>query len=222
MAPDAVLFLDVNETLLDLQPLKDQLRPLLGNSDQLVQLWFRQLLHYSLVETVAGTYTPFGEIGLESLNMVARSSGLNISLASAKKALSAMREAPPHPDVIPALRRLRSAGLRLVALTNSDPPTMQSQLKNSGLSEILHHAYSVAEVGCYKPDRRVYDWAAAKEGIPAEKCWMVAAHAWDVSGAKWAGWNTVFVERPGQTWYALGPKPDHLVKDLGNLADEFC
>lgn len=222
MARDALLFLDVNETLLDLQPLKDELRPLLGGSDQLVQLWFRQLLHYSLVETVAGRFIPFGEIGLESIKMVARSNGLAISEASAKKALGTMREAPPHADVIPALSRLRAAGVQLVALTNSDPPTMQSQLENSGLSEVLHRAYSVAEAGWYKPDRRVYDWAAKKEGKIPQECWMVAAHAWDISGAKWAGWNTVFVERPGQSWYALGPEPDLRVPDLRKVADHFC
>jgi 2-haloacid dehalogenase len=46
---------------------------------------------------------------------------------------------------------------------------------------------------------------------------LVAAHGWDVAGAKWAGLQTAFVERPGQQLFPLGPAPDMHVADLSAL-----
>ena len=47
-----VLFFDVNETILDLAPLKENLTKLLNNKKELVALWFTTMLQYSLVNTV--------------------------------------------------------------------------------------------------------------------------------------------------------------------------
>lgn len=47
---------------------------------------------------------------------------------------------------------------------------------------------------------------------------MVAAHGWDVGGAKLAGMHTAFVTRPGQCLYPLAPSPDLLVDNLRQLA----
>ena len=43
-----VLVFDVNETLLDLTPLKNQIAQALGSSDQVAE-WFSTLLHYSIL-----------------------------------------------------------------------------------------------------------------------------------------------------------------------------
>jgi len=47
---------------------------------------------------------------------------------------------------------------------------------------------------------------------------MVAAHGWDIAGAKAASLQTVFVARPGKVLYPLAEKPDHVVKDIKELA----
>ena len=46
---------------------------------------------------------------------------------------------------------------------------------------------------------------------------MVAAHGWDVAGAKAAGMQTAFVARPGKALYPLAQAPDYVVKDLTEL-----
>jgi 2-haloacid dehalogenase len=47
---------------------------------------------------------------------------------------------------------------------------------------------------------------------------MVAAHGWDVGGAKRAGMKTAFVTRKGQALYPLAPVPDLIISDIGELA----
>ena len=46
---------------------------------------------------------------------------------------------------------------------------------------------------------------------------MVAAHAWDLAGAKKVGLQTAFIRRKGATLYPNAARPDHVVDDLGEL-----
>ncbi|MFW0699726.1 hypothetical protein [Pantoea sp. R13S299] len=55
-------------------------------------------------------------------------------------------------------------------------------------------------------------------GKPVAECMMIAAHGWDVGGAKRAGMKTAFVSRQGQALYPLAPVPDLTVSDIGELA----
>jgi 2-haloacid dehalogenase len=50
---------------------------------------------------------------------------------------------------------------------------------------------------------------------------LVAAHGWDVAGAKWAGLLTAFIAREGQQKFPLAPAPDIDVPDLEALARQF-
>ena len=47
---------------------------------------------------------------------------------------------------------------------------------------------------------------------------LVAAHAWDVSGALAAGCTAAFVARPGMMLSPLGKQPDIVGRDLAEIA----
>lgn len=46
---------------------------------------------------------------------------------------------------------------------------------------------------------------------------MVAAHAWDLVGAKNVGFQTAFIARPGASLYPNVAKPDYVVNNLREL-----
>ncbi|WP_404418032.1 haloacid dehalogenase type II [Marinospirillum sp.] len=219
MLKPQVIFFDVNETLLDLKPVKESIGEALGGRPELVPLWFTTLLQYSLVTTVADHYRDFAEIAVACLQMTARNQGIELDEATAKKAVAPIRALPAHPDVVPALERLNAAGYRLFALTNSSRAAVADQLQNAGLSSLFEAALSVEEVGLYKPHTRVYHWATQQAGVAASDCLLVAAHGWDVAGASWAGMQSAFVARPGQQPFPLGPASDLEVTSLKELAD---
>jgi len=127
MTRPEVIFFDVNETLLDLAPLKASIGQALGGRPELAPLWFTTLLQYSLVATVADRYRNFDEIGAACLRMLAEAHGVGLSQEAARRQLVPMRSLPPHPDVIPALERLRGDGFRLAALTNSSKAAVADQ-----------------------------------------------------------------------------------------------
>jgi 2-haloacid dehalogenase len=219
MLKPQVIFFDVNETLLDLKPVRESVGQALGDRPELVPLWFTTLLQYSLVTTVADHYRDFGEIAVACLQMTAANQGIELDEATAKKAVAPIRSLPAHPDVIPALERLDAAGYRLFALTNSSQAAAADQLKNAGIASYFEQALSVESVGLYKPHTQVYRWAAEQAGVGVSDCLLVAAHGWDVAGASWASMQSAFVARAGQQPFPLGPTSDLEVKSLTELAD---
>ena len=221
MARPKVILFDVNETLLDLTPVKESVGKALGGRPELAPLWFTTLLHYSLVATVADRYLDFGEIGAACLRMVAQNHGVGLSEKEAQEAVAPMRSLPPHADVIPALGRLRDADCRLFTLTNSSKAAVADQMKHAKLSDFFEALLSVEDVGKYKPHADVYRWAAGRAGADVSDCLLAAAHGWDVAGAAWAGMKTAFVARPVQQKFPLGPAIDITVPSLAELPGEL-
>lgn len=217
----AILLFDVNETLLDLAPLEESINKVLSDESS-AKLWFITMLQYSLVTTVSGQYAPLPEIGAATLQMLARNRGLTLIDEDAKKALAPMTSLPSHPEVQASLETLKEAGFRLATLTNSSQSGVKAQMENAKLSAFFERELSVETVGKYKPHKDVYLWAASEMGAKPDECMLVAAHGWDVAGAKWAGLQTAFIGRPGQQLFSVAPQPDIQVADLSGLARELA
>lgn len=215
--PKVIIF-DVNETLLDLSPLKTSVGKALGGREDLLPLWFSTMLHYSLVETLSDNYHSFGEIGTAALMMVAETRGINLTYDEAKQAIvTPLRSLPPHPDVADGLRTLKEDGYRIVSLTNSSAVGVETQFRHAGLTELFEKRYSVDSVKKFKPHPATYQVVLDDMGLQPNEVLMVAAHAWDLAGARNVGLQTAFVARPGKTLYPNVAKPDYVVSDLAEL-----
>ncbi|MFG0267264.1 MAG: haloacid dehalogenase type II [Rhodopirellula sp. JB055] len=219
--PKVIVF-DVNETLLDLAPLKSSVGKALNGREDLLPLWFSTMLHYSLVETLSGEYHDFGEIGTAALMMVAQREGIVLDRETAKAAIvTPLRSLPAHTDVREGLQRLSEQGYRLVSLTNSSKVGVETQLENAGLTDLFEKRYSIDQIQKYKPHGDTYRMVLDDLGVQASEVLMVAAHAWDLAGAKNVGLQTAFVKRPGASLYPNVQRPDLVVADLHQLAEEM-
>ncbi len=217
-----VIFFDVNETLLDLTAMRSSVGEALGGRDDLLPLWFSTMLHHSLVDSTTGRFHTFGEIGVASLLMVAEIEGIELTKAQAKTAIvTPLRSLPPHPDVRDGLQALKNKGYKLVSLTNSSNQGVYTQFKNADLLSYFDERLSVEDINLYKPDTRTYEWAIEKMGITAEDAMLVAAHGWDIAGAKQAGWQAAFIARPGKVLYRLAIAPDTVVSGLDELVSQL-
>ena len=215
---------DINETTLDLGPVRviiDELVPDEGGS----RAWFARLLQLSMTVTATGGYTEFGVLARHALEAVAATGGRRragaIDDAAWARVAEAMATLPAHPDVAPALDRLRGGGWRLVALTNSAPASVTAQLERAGLAPRFEHILSVDTVERFKPAPEPYRHAASVLGVEPDQLWMVASHDWDLAGARAVGLATAFVDRPGQSWAPALAPPDLTVDDFGQLADRL-
>jgi 2-haloacid dehalogenase len=213
-----ILVFDVNETLLDLTVLEPHFARVFGDKTMLRE-WFNQVIQFAETLTLAGDYRNFGEVARAALEMTAEAHGSRLSPEDAQQIMGGMRNLPAHPEVPQALSRLKSAGLRMVALTNSPQAVVDAQMKQTNLQEYLERNFSVETVRRYKPAPEPYRMVAAELGVPVSQLRMVAAHAWDVGGAMRAGCAGAFIARPGKAMFPLFPKPDVTGKDLAEVAE---
>lgn len=215
-----VLLFDVNETLLDLAPLEESIDAVLLENGA-SRLWFTTMLQYSLVLTVSGKFDTFTDVGAATLVMLARNREVVLTMEQAQDALKPMLKLAPHQDVLDSLARFKQAGFRMASLSNSSISACKSQLEHAGLAQMLERQLSVESVGKYKPHGEVYRWAAQQMQVAEQDCMLVAAHAWDVAGAAWAGLQTAFIERKGNQPFPLALPPSLCASDLHNLADQL-
>ncbi len=218
--PRRAIVFDVNETLLDLAPLRAEFERAFGDPAA-ASRWFAQLLQLSLIATVTETYHDFTRLGAEALLLTARRAGVDLDADGRERILGTMRALPPHADAAAALSRLRDAGFELAALSNSARAGLEAQLGNAGLRRFFGTVLSVDEVRKFKPHRDVYLMAAERLGRPPDELRMVAAHHWDVTGAIRAGLRGAFIARPGAVRGGLDEEPDITAPDLVAAADRI-
>ena len=145
---------------------------------------------------------------------------LQASLVAQVRAKPLLRAADvKRPNVLTDAEKKQ--GFKLVSLTNSSNYGVKTQFENAQLTDFFEARYSIEDIQIYKPDLRAYEWALANLGVKPEEALMVAAHGWDVAGAKAAGMQTAFVARPGKALYPLAQKPDYIVRDLGELVEKL-
>jgi 2-haloacid dehalogenase len=213
-----VLAFDVNETLLDLRALDPLFERGFGDAAVRGQ-WFAQMLQLAFVGGLTGRYVSFTDAQAAALDMLARRTGTALADGFGAEVAATMRRLPPHPEVPGALARLRDAGFRLVALTNSTAEVERDQLAAAGIADLFEQALSADDVRSLKPAPAPYELVAERTGVPLGEVRLIAAHAWDVAGALAAGCAAAFVARPGMVTSPLGPQPDLVGADLAEVAE---
>jgi 2-haloacid dehalogenase len=212
-----IIAFDVNETLLDLRALDAPFAAAFGDAALRPQ-WFALMLQVAFVGGLTGSYVDFTTAQRTALAMLAERQKVTLSKDQADAIVGGLRSLPPHPEVREAMVRLRRR-FRLVALTNSPKDVAETQMRNSGLRDLLEDVYSADEVRSLKPAAAPYRMVAERTRVPVHEVRLVAAHGWDIAGALAAGCRAAFVARPGAILYPHGPQPDVIAPDLAGVAD---
>jgi putative hydrolase of the HAD superfamily len=99
-------------------------------------------------------------------------------------------------DAVPALRRVRDAGLVVALLTNGDSAHQRLKLDRTGLAEHLDVVVASDDLPAGKPDRRAYDAACEILGVAAGDVLMVGNDVEkDYQGPLDAGLGAVLLDR---------------------------
>ncbi|HYD77578.1 haloacid dehalogenase type II [Ramlibacter sp.] len=130
----------------------------------------------------------------------------------------------PWPDSVAGLARLKRR-FTICTLSNGNIGLLTNMAKHAGLpwdcvlsAEVFH---------AYKPDPATYGGVADIFGLAPQQVMMVAAHHFDLEGARACGLRTAYVERPLENGPAqpkdVSPQPgnDLHCRDLLDLADRL-
>jgi len=212
-----IIVFDVNETLLDLSPVRAWFTSRFGEHPD-ASMWFGELLRLSFISATTDRYAPFPELAAAALATTAARTGTSIGDGDISHIVGVFTTLPAYKDVAPGLDLLHAAGFTTAALTNSPQATAEAQLANAGISDRFNRIMSVEMANRFKPHRSVYEAAATALGVPTSAMAMVAAHDWDITGAIAAGCDGIFITRPGQTYSPAFPEPTLIATDIEHAA----
>jgi 2-haloacid dehalogenase len=199
--PHVVAF-DVNETLLDLAPVRAALVEH-GQSAELLPTVFARTLLTGFAGTITGRRFTFRQAFESALAQLTE-----LSAAQRSTVADAFLELSPHPDVEPALRRLVESGTRVVTLSHGSPGVAEAGLQRGGITPLVERTLSTESISTWKPAREAYLWAAGSCGVAPARMALVASHAWDVQGAQHAGLTGGFVPRSERVYADVYGTPD--------------
>ncbi|HSW74695.1 MAG TPA: haloacid dehalogenase type II [Candidatus Saccharimonadales bacterium] len=215
-----ILIFDVNETLLDLAALDPEFERIFGNAG-VRREWFAQFIQSAFVTIITDTYQPFGKIGSAAFDMIAKAHGVSVGENDKMAILGKVAQLPPHPEVRAALAKLKEHGFQMATLTNSTYEVAEKQLQNAGISQYFDKILSVDAIQKLKPAKETYEMAAKEFNVQTSGLCLIAAHAWDISGALNAGCSAAFVSRNGMVLDPLSPVPAIVGPTLIQIADQL-
>ena len=141
-----------------------------GRGAELSNVLRTRQFEYTWLRTVCGRYADFWKATEDALVFAAKTLKLELSVEQQQQQLmQAYLELKSYPDVLPALKSLRQAGIRLAFLSNMTPHMLDSAIKISGLEGVFEASLSTDRVRVYKPDPRAYQMAMEAFMLKAKK-----------------------------------------------------
>jgi 2-haloacid dehalogenase len=206
-------------TTLDLRPIAHVAEEAFaGKGMLLADLWRARQFEYTWLRTASRTYVDFQQITEDSLSYAANALSLDLSIENRRRLLECFWQFKPWPDAVAALQSLKSAGIRLVFLSNFTEAMLTSAVQNGGLQGLFEGHLSTDRVRAFKPDPRAYHMAVDALKLRRDEIVFGAFAGWDAAGAKAFGFPTFWVNRMKQPAEQLGFAPDAVGLGLDELA----
>jgi len=125
----------------------------------------------------------------------------------------------PDPDVVPTLKALTGSGYKLGIVSNGRTVKQWEKINRMGLQSYFQTVVISEDVGCEKPDPKIYKVALAKLHVSPENAIYVGDHPeTDILGANRAGMISVEILRKRSSAAVhKGEKPRFTIKRFSEL-----
>ncbi|MGM9941239.1 MAG: HAD family hydrolase [Bulleidia sp.] len=128
----------------------------------------------------------------------------------------------PFDGAKETLEKLKD-GFQLGIITNGPSKAQRNKLEKSGLAEFFHpeHVIVSGDYGYHKPDRRLFEEAAARLGVNVDECVFVGdIFTNDVYGALKAGMKAVWIWN-GRRRCSLDIPVIHDIRELPDILESI-
>ena len=197
---------------------------LAGDPDELAVAW-RERLWPVTAEVNKGErpWGNFDELHLATLDGLLADRELQLPIEARRQLVAAWHALDPWPDVRDGLEVLRQE--RVIAALSNGHVALLIDLARYG--ELRFDWLISAEMAQrYKPAREVYLTGVRLLGMQADEVMLVAAHPFDLKGARRAGLQTAFIDRPLEFGPGAAaredPDADLSVSELHELAIQLA
>ena len=194
-----------------------------GDPDELADTWrarYRPILDE--VNDGSRPWGDFDDLHLATLDDLLAERGVDVPAEERRRLVNGWHRLDPWPDVRAGLDELRRERVT-ATLSNGHVALLVDLARHGDLRFDCVLSAELAQV--YKPAPEAYRIAARLLGVEPVELMLAAAHPWDLQGARAAGLQTAFIDRPLE--YGPGsparedPEADVSAGDLHELAQQL-
>ena len=178
----------------------------------------RQALRMQALEALPSSAHDMSALRQEAIRLALLQSGEDPELAADafEVFLAERQRVELFEDALPALEFL-SQRYPLIALSNGN-----ADVERVGLGGLFAASVSARDVGCAKPDARMFQRAAELAGVPVEAVLHIGDDVQhDGVGALGAGMQMAWLNRDDKHWNHAAARPHLTVTHLGELSSYF-
>ncbi|WP_051189174.1 haloacid dehalogenase type II [Halalkalibacillus halophilus] len=210
---------DVYGTLFDVSSVKkacDQLFPLKG--EEISHTWRKKQIEYMFLLQLIDRYESFDSVTRRALRHAVHASGEVLSTDQEDTLFAAYMKLEAFPESLEVLKMLQRKGYHIGVFSNGTNTMLGGLLQGTAFLDQLDFILSVDSKKQYKPTKAAYQIVETDTKTNPEDTLFVSSNGWDIVGANNYGFQTVWVNRAGQTKDELSLPPNYIMDDLSSLA----
>ena len=191
----------------------------LGAPTHALDLWFAQTLRDAFALSYAGNYRPLKQVLEAELPRTMKMLGIDLDTMQLSDVVKSFSELDLQSGALESFQILSEKGWQLVALTNGSEESTRKLLERANVIQHFASIFSCDAIQKTKPHPDVY---AMPKRETSGDVWMVAAHAWDIAGAKGAGLRTAFISQEEKEYLSIYPQPEIVANNLVAAANKIA
>jgi len=217
-----VAVFDAYGTLFDVYSvgaLAERLYP--GQGPALSVLWRDKQIEYTRLISLSDPqaqgsrhYQSFWDITRAALRYAIARLGLVHSPENETALMDQYAKLTAFAESLGVLQALRERQVTTAILSNGSEDMLRSAVGSAGMDGWLDAVLSVDRVRQFKTSPGSYQLVLDHFAVTPDEVLFVSSNGWDVVGATWFGFRTLWVNRQGLPLETIGPAPHHIGKDL--------
>lgn len=188
-----------------------------GKGTAFTLAWRARQFDYGFLRSITGHQEDFFKVTEDALVYTAEAMKLPLPPDVRKRLLDAYLTLEPWPDTVAALRKLKSAGVRIITIANFSPLMLKANADRAGITDLFDELLSTEVNHSYKPEPRAYELGMQRLGLKKEEIVFAAFGGWDAYGAKSFGYPTYWVNRFNLPAEKLGITADATSNNIAGL-----
>ena len=190
--PKLIIF-DVNQTIFSLEEMQKRFESC-GITIK-ASHWFETVLKEGFVSSNLGKFVTFKEIANIQIKKILTLNKIKYDKEILNFLIDGFSFLKAHPDIKPAFELLNNKKINIVTLTNGPRKNAENLLKKNNIDKFVSRCFSIEEVQVWKPNVKTYNFVLKNMKTEPSQSLMIAAHGWDLEGAKSLGIKTGFINR---------------------------
>lgn len=190
-----------------------------GKGVEFTKAWRSKQFEYSFLRSITNDHEDFFKVTADALDYTAEQMHLALTPETRARLLNAYLTLKPWPDAVPALKKLKAAGVRIITIANFSSTMLRANADNAGITNLFDELLSTQVNGTFKPDPRAYELGMKTLHLHKDEIVFAAFGGWDAYGAKRFGYATVWVNRFNLPMEKLGTTPDRASTNMDAVVE---